>query len=235
MSVKKLTRSVLTTAILAISAQAAHAATDGVKITEWMYNAASGNAEYVELTNFGPVAIDFTGWSFDDANPTPGAENLSAFGVVQSGESVIFTEASAADFRAAWNLSSSVKVIGGVSNNLGRSDEINIFNGTTLIDRLTYNDQGSGNVKGPRTQGASGNPNSAAAIGANTASAWHLSTVGDIENSLKSVAAGGIVGGDIGNPGHSSYAPAVPVPAALPLLLSALSLMGIVGRKRRQT
>jgi predicted extracellular nuclease len=64
------------------------------------------------------------------------------------GESVIFTEATADAFRAAWNLSSGVKVIGGSVNNLGRSDEVNLYDASSaLVDRLTYNDQGTGTVK----------------------------------------------------------------------------------------
>ncbi len=33
-----------------------------------------------------------TGWSFDDNHGQPGAFSLSAFGIVQPGESVIITE-----------------------------------------------------------------------------------------------------------------------------------------------
>jgi uncharacterized protein len=50
-------------------------------------------------------------------------------------------ETSAADFRAAWGLDSSFKVIGGLTTNLGRSDEINLYNAAgELVDRLTYGD-----------------------------------------------------------------------------------------------
>ena len=54
-------------------ASAAHAAPSGIKITEWMYNASASIGEYVELTNFGPAAVDFTGWSYDDEGRVPGA------------------------------------------------------------------------------------------------------------------------------------------------------------------
>lgn len=224
------------TAIVGVNS--ASAATTGIKITEWMYNPTSTTSspgEFVEFTNFGPTAIDFTGWSFDDNSRAPGSESLSAFGLVQSGESVIFTEGNAATFRAAWGLSSSVKVIGGNANNLGRSDEINLYNtSNTLVDRLTFDDQGTGSVKGPRTAGVSGNPNSLSVIGTNTASAWSLSSIGDAQGSYASIAVGSFTGGDIGNPGKTSYAPsAVPLPAALPLFISAIGLMGGITRRRK--
>jgi predicted extracellular nuclease len=208
----------------------AEASITGVKITEWMYSpVATTTGEFVEFTNFGPTAIDFTGWSYDDSSRTADSESLSAFGTVASGESVIFTEGTAADFRTKWNLSASVKIIGGNTNNLGRSDEINLYNASnTLVDRLTYNDQGTGTVKGPRTQGVSGEALNLTAIGANNASLWKLATVGDSEGAYASV------GGDIGSPGKTAFAPqtTVPVPAAAWLLGSGL--LGLVGISRRK-
>ena len=56
---------------------------------------------------------------------------------------MILTDATAADFRTAWGLSESVKIIGGNTSNLGRSDEINLYDSSARTDRsqLTYNDQ----------------------------------------------------------------------------------------------
>ena len=146
--------------VLCITALFAATAQAEMMITEWMYNGKlDGNSlgEFVEFTNTGSSAIDMTGWSFDDNSRTPGSENLSAFGTVAAGESVIFTDAAAADFRTAWGLSGTVKIIGGNQDNLGRSDEINLYDSSaTLVDQLTYNDQGTGSVKGPRTQSVSG-------------------------------------------------------------------------------
>lgn len=163
-----------------------------IQITEYMYSGANG--EFMEFTNLGTTAVDFTGWSYDDSGRTPGTVDLSAFGIVQPGESVILTEASAAAFRAAWGLSDSVKVIGELTRNLGRADEINLYdqNGE-LIDRLTYGDQTfPGTI---RTQAISGwtDPGNLDVININPD--WILSTVGDAQNSLAST------GGDIGNPG----------------------------------
>src|SRR6185312_7524044 len=96
-----------------------------MRITEYMYSGANG--EFIEFTNVGDAPIDMTGWSFDDDSETPGTVDLSAFGTVAAGESVILTETAAADFRTAWSLCDAVKVIGGNTTNLGRDDEINLF------------------------------------------------------------------------------------------------------------
>lgn len=169
-----------------------------MRITEWMYSGTDG--EYVEFTNVGPTAIDMTSWSFDDDSRTAGTVSLSAFGTVQPGESVILTEAAAATFRTAWDLCNDVKVIGGNTTNLGRADEINLYDASNnLIDRLTYNDQGSAPVNGPRTQNASAWVQ-AAALGLNLANQWTLSTVGDTEDSYAST------GNDVGSPGKSTRA-----------------------------
>jgi predicted extracellular nuclease len=163
-------------AALAIAA-AATAASAQIRITEWMYTPVSGQGEFIELTNIGASPIDMNGWSFDDDSRLPGVLNLSAFGVVAPGESVIITDATASAFRTTWSLPASVKVIGGNTANIGRNDEINIFNGVTLVDRLTYGDESF--VGTIRTSGRSGNT-LPANLGLNTVSAWTISSVGDI-------------------------------------------------------
>src|SRR6266576_537593 len=97
-----------------------------MRITEYMYSGANG--EFVEFTNVGATAIDMTGWSFDDATRHVGVHSLSAFGIVQPGESVIVTETTPVSaFRSAWNLCATIKITGGYANdNLGRADEINL-------------------------------------------------------------------------------------------------------------
>ena len=166
-------------------------------ITEYMYGGANG--EFVEFTNVGNAPVDMTGWSYDDDSRTPGSQSLSSFGTVQAGESVILTESNASTFRTAWNLCSGIKVIGGSTNNLGRDDEINLYNASsTLVDRLTYGDD----VSSPgtiRANAVSGYVN-AAGLGANMISQWKLSATGDAESSYKST------GNDVGSPGKSTRA-----------------------------
>ncbi|MDO6430725.1 lamin tail domain-containing protein [Flavitalea sp. BT771] len=168
-----------------------------IRITEYMYSGANG--EFVEFTNVGAAAIDMTGWSFDDANRHVGVHSLSGFGVVQPGESAIVTETTPVSaFRSAWNLCAGVKIVGGYTNdNLGRADEINLYDAAgNQVDRLTYDDQTLGS---PRTQNKSAWV-SAAGLGANQPTQWTLSATGDAEGSFTSA------GGDIGSPGKSTRA-----------------------------
>jgi hypothetical protein len=85
----------------------------GMVITEWEYNgAAAGNiGEFVEFTNTGNTPVDMSGYSFDDNTRTPGSQNLSAFGMVAPGESVLLTDNTEANFRANWSLAPSIRII----------------------------------------------------------------------------------------------------------------------------
>lgn len=155
-------------------------AAGGMRITEWMYSGATG--EYIEFTNMSASPVDMLGYSFDDDHATAGAFNLSAFGIVQPGESVIVTEALADTFRSAWGLPASVKVIGQLGvvtgNNLARNDELNLYDATGgIVDRLVYGDQTfPGTV---RTQNAGGQT-CRESIGQDDIAAWALSVVGDV-------------------------------------------------------
>ena len=173
------------------------AATDGMRITEFMYDGLGG--EFIEFTNRSTQAIDLTGWSMDDSNAVPGAFSLSAAGILQPGESVVVTNVTAATFRTNWSLGTGVKVIGelgvvGVGgNNFGRNDTIHIFNaGRALVDRLQYGDQDfPGTI---RTQNRSGQA-PCIALGQNAIAQWVLSTAGDAYGSVTATS------GEQGSPG----------------------------------
>ncbi len=194
-----------------------------MRITEFMYNGggAGGAGEFVEFTNVSTIAVDMSGWSFDDNSRLPGSQSLTAFGIVQPGESVILTELPAATFRTNWNLCNGVKVIGGSTNNLGREDEVNLYDAFgTLVDRITYGDVtfALGSI---RTTLKSGWVN-AVGLGTNTISNWTLSAVADVENSFTSSL------GEIGNPGISNratiaYNPCVVVVGAPTIVMDVAS------------
>lgn len=190
-----------------------------VRITEWMYNGASG--EFIEFSNMGSSPVDFTGWSFDDDSRMPGTVSLSAFGVVAPGQSVILAEPDAASFRMSWGLASSVQVIGGNATNLGRADELNLYDATSaLVDRLTYGDTViPGTI---RTLDVSGRPGSLAALGVNDVSLWVLSSVGDGAGSYAALE------GNVGNPG---IAP-IPEPGTYAMLLAGLGMLALIARRR---
>lgn len=217
-----MSRNFATIALLSTTALFTAAANAEIRITEWMYSGTGG--EFVEFTNVGNTAIDMTGWVYDDDSRVTtafgGALDLSAFGIVNPGESVIITEDAAATFRTAWGLDASIKIIGGYTNNLGRNDEINIYdNNQQLIDRLTYGDQTfAGSL---RTQEISGNL-PLLALGTNDPFAAVASFVGDSYGSWAST------NGDVGNPGL--YTP-IPAPAAL----AFLGVGAAFGRRRRRS
>lgn len=197
---------------LALHAATAHAT---LLITEWQYN----GSEYIEFTNMSASPLDAAGWSFDDDSRTPNTVDLSAFGIVQPGESVILAEMEAAEFRTEWNLPGNVKVIGGNTTNFGRDDEINVFDAADLlVDRLNYGDNAADTNGSIRTQNISGNPISPAALGTNNVFQWTLSTVGDRFGSYASL------NGFIGNPG--TYVDAVPEPSAILLFCVGAALLG---------
>ncbi len=188
-----------------------------MRITEYMYSGAG--PEFVEFCNIGSTPTNMAGWSYDDDSRLPGEFDLSLFGIVQPGECVLITEGTAGSFNSAWALGGTVKILGGYVNNLGRNDEINLFdkNGN-LVDRLTYGDQTF--PESIRAQNASGWV-SPAGVGQNDIFEWTLSTVGDLQDSWMSSQ------GDIGSPGRHT-----PIPEPTTLVLLAIGGMICLRRRR---
>lgn len=204
------TRSTLGCMTLIFSAGATVSA--DIRISEYMYSGSGG--EFIELINIGSQPVDMTGWSYDDDSRTPGLFDLSAFGIVQPGEIVIFTEDPAEVFRADWGLDASIKIIGDLGapngNNLGRNDAIVLFDGNGgIVDQLAYGDQ---NFPGSiRTQNASGwvVPSG---VGQDNPFAWVLSSVADAQNSYAATT------GELGNPGTFDF-DASQLPASIPAVV----------------
>jgi predicted extracellular nuclease len=196
-----------------------------IRITEWEYNgAADGDAgEFIELMNVGNTPIDMTGWSFDDNSRAPGSFSLSAFGVVQPKKILVISEMSESVFRAAWSLPASVPLIAGNNQNLGRADEINIYDSTnSLVDRLTFGDNSGTTTGSIRTNGNSGNPLTLAALGANDVFQWKKAVAGDVYGSYTSTE------GNVGNPGIFTL---VPEPATALLLMMGAAVVAVFRRR----
>jgi hypothetical protein len=125
-------------------------------------------------------------------------------GTLAPGESGLIVESTADAFRAEWGLDGAAKIAARNTNNLGRDDEVNIFNGAALADRLTYGDDFAfpGSI---RTQGVSGVPTTCVPLGANDVRAWVRSAVGDGRGTTLSVH------GDTGSPGTTTLGACGPV------------------------
>jgi hypothetical protein len=179
-------------------------------ITEKMYTGLFG--EFVEVTNTGAASVDVNGWVYDDNSASFGSGTVlfTSSTVLDQNECFIITEVSDTVFRQAWYTDSGegtpaglVAVYQNNSNNLGRSDEINIYeNGGTLVDKLTFNDQASSgsDAKGPRTEDVSAVPGPLTVLGDNKFKNWVLSVAGT-GNAWKAGAAAPVPG-PAGSPGQ---------------------------------
>jgi predicted extracellular nuclease len=222
-------RRTITTLLLAAAALAAPiSAQAAVSITEFMYQgAASGNREFIELTNISNSAVDVSGWTYNDNNPNNPVSFGNFFGALAANESIILTEMSAADFRSYWGLSSSVRIfsIGGNSN-LGSDDTINIYNSATqnagtLVDSVTYDGT---------TRGISRN-RPADATGSVTNAQFINSAAGDAFGSAFAPTSPA----DLANPGSFPITTtAVPEPASWAMMIGGFALIGASARRTKR-
>ena len=192
------------------AAPLAHAGDQDLYITEVMYTGLFG--EFVEVTNTGAAAVDVNGWVFDDNSRSfaSGTVLFTSTTSLNQNQCFVITEVSEAVFTQAWftdashsTPSSLVAIYENNSNNLGRSDEVNIYeNGGTLVDRLTFNDQATSGAdeKGPRTEEISAVPGPSTVLGDNKFKNWVLSAVGT-GNAWKAGAAAPVPG-PVGSPGQ---------------------------------
>jgi MYXO-CTERM domain-containing protein len=206
-------KNVKVVALLGALALGASAASGQIRITEWMYTGANG--EFVEITNVGFTYISLATYSFDDDSRLAGTLSLASAGGLGPGQSLLITDVAASALRTAWNIPASTTIIGLNTANLGRNDEINIFDGTTLVDRLTYGDESfAGTIRAQNRSGITLPTN----WGTNTVGSWFFSTVGDVYGSYRST------GNDVGSPGF------IPTPGAAGLI--GLGMV-MAGRRRR--
>lgn len=208
--------SALATAVM-LSAGAAHA---NLIISE-VDAAGSGNlaysADWFELTNTGASAIDITGWKMDDSSPSfSTAVALRGVTSIGAGQSAVFLEngtnaasdaALNSTFKSAWfgaNAPAGLIIgnYGGTGVGLSTSgDAVNIYDASgALITGVTF---------GASTTGFTFD-NKAGLTGPISA----LSAV-NLNGAFTSASSS-----EVGSPG------AVPIPAALPLLMSALGFLG---------
>jgi hypothetical protein len=161
--------------LLLAAAAVAPTAKAGVFITEFSYKALFG--EFVEVTNTGASPVDVNGWRYSDNHGLAGAETLfTSSTVLHTNESFIITEVSDAVFEQAWYTDSGVgrpaSLIAVFENNainLGKSDEINIYDSSssTPVDTLTFSVsvEDDSMIPGPTT-----------VLGSNTIATWVLSS-----------------------------------------------------------
>jgi uncharacterized protein YjiK len=109
-------------------------ATPTLLITEVNSNAAGG--DFFELYNYGTVAVDLTGWRWDDDSASFAEGLTSTFPAVSiaAGQRLVVVNTLNADaFRTAWGLASTVPVVATGGPGVGAGDAIVLFDSTGKV------------------------------------------------------------------------------------------------------
>jgi uncharacterized protein YjiK len=126
-----------TTALNFTTARPAPPAAPTLLITEVNSNAAGG--DFFELYNYGSVAIDLTGWKWDDDSANSADVTAATFPAVSiaPGQRLIVSNVASGEaaFRAAWGLASTVTVVVGTpaGPGLGGGDVVVVFDATGKV------------------------------------------------------------------------------------------------------
>lgn len=221
MSKSKLTRWIPMIAIAAAGA-AIPQARAGIVVTEVMSSSAhpsgTSNADWFELTNNGASAFDLTGFSWDDDSATAGVAHFGGITSIAAGQSIVVTGetlGAEASFKSDWNIGAGIPVVnlgsGEFQSFSSSTDQIHIFNASNVeVLSLTF---GAATTGFSLEWDTNGNSLASSVIGQN--GAYQASSDG-----------AGHAGIDVGSPGT-----AVPEPASLALLATALP---VLGRRRRR-
>ena len=202
-----------------------------VYITEFMYRGTTRLADqFVELTNFGPVTVDISGWRLWNEGNVSNGWSLDSLDPIAPGESVVILSQYLNDsaFRDVWpELGSEVQTEPG-GTDMNRADFIRIYDeNNVLVDELVFDDQAGPDL--PKALGVSA-VTTLENLGQNNFAGWFLSTAidtPDFEN-LTSIY------DDIGNPGYLNFAyTPVPEPGSAAALLGFLALGAASLRRRR--
>jgi 2',3'-cyclic-nucleotide 2'-phosphodiesterase (5'-nucleotidase family) len=169
-----------------------------------------GAGDYWELTNAGAAPILLSGYRWDDSRrsfTTALAWAIPADTTVAAGESVIFTKADPATFRAWWGLQPTVQVIQSLgAPDLDANDSITLYDSVgTVVTSLSYAQSGFNRSNGLPSLG--GHAGESAGGAATAALVWEAAS-GFIQPRYAFAGAGtnggvtAVTGNDVGSPGN---------------------------------
>jgi hypothetical protein len=229
--VKKLLLGV-TAALITASAIPAQAQIRITEVAPWSSGGSPIAADWFELTNLGPSAVNIAGWKMDDnSNTAATAVALNGIASIAAGESVIFAESAAsvsAAFKSLWfgaNPPAGLQVGFYSGGGVGLStagDAVNIFDAANaLVTRVDF----STSDAVPPLQTFE-NPTGLNNVTLGNA-AFSVAGVNGAFVALNDV-------NEIGSPGSIANVTAVPEPSSYALMLAGFAVIGAIARKRQQ-